>query len=302
MGIYNNFKLFKNGIDNWFSVALNMMVLKRPVNCKIKNVGSVQINGGENLLNSSLFRAVVSANSNKLTEKQIDILKTYLNQFKNEIVTITNLEDGRKFKFYNNEVFTIFESFFYGEYEYLPYCENKKTLIDIGGNIGDTAIYFANKGYDVIAFEPLPQICEIAYKNIDLNPNLKERIKFINKAVSCKNGTLTISFDEENSAIAGEFNKSEKKIDVEATTIKDIITDFQIKPDIIKIDCEGCEVGIIKNSDLSMFSEIIMEYHTNFTSVPKDVLIDILKEQGFELKNIRKGETEGTGIIHMKKQ
>ena len=293
--------IFKNGIKNWFSVALNMLILKKPVECKIKNVGSIQIEGGENLLNSSLFRAVVSANSQDLTDEQLNILKTYLNQFKNDIITITNLEDGNKIKFHNNEVFTIFESFFYGEYEFVPYCEDEKILIDIGANIGDTALYFANKGYDVYAFEPLPQICEIAYKNIDLNPNLKERIKFFNKAVSYKNGTITISYDEKNSAITGEFNESDKKVEVEAITINDIINTFQIKPDVLKIDCEGCEVGIIKNSDLSMFSEIIMEYHTNFTSVPEDTLIKILEKQGFNLINIRKGETEGTGIIYMKK-
>ena len=301
MSIFKNYQLFKNGIENWFSVALNMLILKKPVECKIKNVGSIQIEGGENLLNSSLFRAVVSANSQDLTDEQLNILKTYLNQFKNDIITITNLEDGNKIKFHNNEVFTIFESFFYGEYEFVPYCEDEKILIDIGANIGDTALYFANKGYDVYAFEPLPQICEIAYKNIDLNPNLKERIKFFNKAVSYKNGTITISYDEKNSAITGEFNESDKKVEVEAITINDIINTFQIKPDVLKIDCEGCEVGIIKNSDLSMFSEIIMEYHTNFTSVPEDTLIKILEKQRFNLINIRKGETEGTGIIYMKK-
>lgn len=301
MSILKNFQLFKKGIENWFSVALNMLILKKPVECKIKNVGSIQIEGGENLLNSSLFRAVVSANSQDLTDEQLNILKTYLNQFTNDIITITNLEDGNKIKFHNNEVFTIFESFFYGEYEFVPHCEDEKILIDIGANIGDTALYFANKGYDVYAFEPLPQICEIAYKNIDLNPNLKEKIKFFNKAVSYKNGTLTISYDEKNSAITGEFNESDKKIEVEAITINDIINEFQIKPDVLKIDCEGCEVGIIKNSDLSMFSEIIMEYHTNFTSVPEETLIKILEKQGFNLINIRKGETEGTGIIYMKK-
>lgn len=196
MSILKNFQLFKKGIENWFSVALNMLILKKPVKCKIKNVGSIQIKGGENLLNSSLFRAVVSANSQDLTDEQLNILKTYLNQFTNDIITITNLEDGNKIKFHNNEVFTIFESFFYGEYEFVPHCEDEKILIDIGANIGDTALYFANKGYDVYAFEPLPQICEIAYKNINLNPNLKEKIKFFNKAVSYKNGALTISYDE----------------------------------------------------------------------------------------------------------
>lgn len=301
MSVFDAFKIFKNSVENWFSLIFNRVILNKTVQCRIKNVGSIEIQSGGKLLYSSLFRAVVFASNQDLTNDQLNILKTYLQQFKNEIITITNLEDGKKFKFHNYEVFTIFESFFYGEYEFVPYCEDEKILIDIGANIGDTALYFANKGYNVFAFEPLPQICEIAYKNIDLNPNLKEKIKFFNKAVSYKNGTLTISYDESNSALTGEFNKSDKKVEVEAITIDDIINEFQIKPDVLKIDCEGCEVGIIKNCDLSMFSEIIMEYHTNFTSVPEDTLINILEKQGFNLTNIRKGETEGTGIIYMKK-
>ena len=126
VNLYNNYKLFKNGIENWFSVAINMIILKREVTCKIKNIGSVKVEKGENLLNSSLFRAVVSSNSENISNKQKKILKTYLNQMKDEIVTITNLEDEREFKFINKEIFTIFESFFYGEYENIPYCNSKK--------------------------------------------------------------------------------------------------------------------------------------------------------------------------------
>ena len=121
VNLYNNYKLFKNGIENWFSVAINMIILKREVTCKIKNIGSVKVEKGENLLNSSLFRAVVSSNSENISNKQKKILKTYLNQMKDEIVTITNLEDEREFKFINKEIFTIFESFFYGEYAKITY-------------------------------------------------------------------------------------------------------------------------------------------------------------------------------------
>ena len=300
MSFYNNFRLFKKGIENWFSVALNMIILKKDVNCNIRNVGTVKINRGENYLTSSLFRAVVSSCSKELTNKQIEILKTYLNQFNKKIITITNLEDGKKFNFLNKEIFTIFESFFYGEYDYVPYSDEEKTLIDIGANIGDTALYFANKGYIVYAFEPLPDICDIAEQNINLNQDYKDKIKLINKAVSCKKGTIIINYDETNSAIAGEFNKKGQEIEVESLTIEDIIETYKIKPYFLKIDCEGCEVNIIKNSNLRIFSEIIMEYHTNFTGVKEEILIEVLESQGFSLC-YKNEKDNGIGIIHMKK-
>lgn len=123
------------------------------------------------------------------------------------IVTVTNCEDKNQFKFLNKEIGIIFESFLYGYYDYI-YCSDGEHLIDIGANVGDTAIYFANKGYNVFAFEPLPHICEIAKKNIDLNPTLKEKICFINKAVSCKKGTVTINFNESDTGGAGQFTNA----------------------------------------------------------------------------------------------
>lgn len=47
MSLIEGFKVFKNGIDNWFSVALNMFILKREVNCEIKNIGTVKLGGAK---------------------------------------------------------------------------------------------------------------------------------------------------------------------------------------------------------------------------------------------------------------
>lgn len=67
------------------------------------------------------------------------------------------------------------------------------------------------------------------------------------------------------------------------------------------MDCEGCEVGIIKNSDLSYFSQIIFEYHTGMTGTDENILIDTLKDKGFKL-NKYNPKTESMGIIHMVKK
>ena len=295
-----NFKIFKNGIDNWFHVALNMFILKKGVNCKIRNIGEVRLKEGKNYLNSSLFRALVFSNTKDLSPDQFDLLKNYLPQIDNDVIDLINYEDKHQFKFLNYEISTVFESFLYGDYDYVPYTDNE-SLIDIGGNIGDTAIYFANKGYQVYAFEPVPFIYEKGVENINLNPSLKDKITFVNKACSCKKGFSTINFNVNDPAGASEFKEASQSVKIENTTISDIINDYNIKPNILKIDCEGCEVNIVKHSDLSMFKEIILEYHTNITGVDENILIDILKNQGFELKNQVKFKQNGMGIIHMVK-
>ena len=303
LSLIEGFIIFKKGIENWFSVALNMFLLKRDVNCKIKNIGSVKLKKGKNYLNSSLFRALIFSNSKDLSQEHYDLLKSYLPQIDDEIITVINFEDKNEFKFLNKEVTLIFESFLFGDYEYIPYSGGgQKSLIDVGANVGDTAIYFANKGYEVIAFEPLPHIYNIAIKNISLNPSVKEKIIFVNKAVSCQNGVITINFNENDTAGASEYTIANQQVTVETITINDIIEEYGIRPNILKIDCEGCEANIIKYSDLSMFEQIIMEYHTNNTGVDENILIDCLVNQGFELKSQVKFKKKGMGIIYMVKK
>lgn len=59
-------------------------------------------------------------------------------------------------------------------------------VIDIGGNIGDTALYFAKSGANVISFEPVKHLYELAVENVNLNPTLKDKITFVNKAIGGK--------------------------------------------------------------------------------------------------------------------
>ncbi|WP_296804207.1 FkbM family methyltransferase [uncultured Methanobrevibacter sp.] len=59
-------------------------------------------------------------------------------------------------------------------------------VIDIGGNIGDTALYFVKSGANVISFEPGKHLYELAVENVNLNPTLKDKITFVNKTIGGK--------------------------------------------------------------------------------------------------------------------
>ena len=51
-----------------------------------------------------------------------------------------------------------------------------KTVIDVGANVGDTALYFAERGAEVVAYEPDPANFRWLLANLDLNPTLRSRI------------------------------------------------------------------------------------------------------------------------------
>ena len=109
-----------------------------------------------------------------------------------------------------------------------------RDIIDIGANAADTALYFAkNGGRNIIAFEPVKHLYDLALENISLNPSLKDNIKFVNKAVGGKRGTLDTSAD----SLKGYVDDSEDYL-VEIITVNDILEDYDIQPDILKMDCE----------------------------------------------------------------
>ncbi len=112
---------------------------------------------------------------------------------------------------------------------------------------------------------------------------------------------MEINFNADDTGGASEYKTFNETLKIETITIDDIIKEYNIKPSILKIDCEGCEVNIIKHSDLSMFREIIFEYHTNLTGFDENQLIDILNKQNFKLVKQIKFKQEKMGIIHMVK-
>ena len=54
-------------------------------------------------------------------------------------------------------------------------------------------------------------------------------------------------------------------------------------PDVLKMDCEGCEFEIILNEDLSMFNDIIFEHHSHITGKNYNILIEKLKKENFKI-------------------
>lgn len=154
-----------------------------------------------------------------------------------------------------------------------------RSVIDIGGNVADSALDFANSGAEVIAFEPVKHLFKIGLENISLNPELSDKITFINKAVGAKSGKIDITADSLQGYISNQEN-----YEIEVITIEDILNDYEIEPDILKMDCEGCEFEIIPQYDLSIFNEIIFEHHAQIAGKDYKPLIEILENQGFKIK------------------
>ena len=150
-------------------------------------------------------------------------------------------------------------------------------VVDVGGNVGDTALYFASKGAEVISFEPVKQLYELAKNNVELNKKYLDKITLVNKGIGGKRGFLTF----ESRSVQGYAN--EESYEMEIISPEDLLNNYKFTPDILKMDCEGCEFEIILNNDLTMFNEIIFEHHAKIAGKDYKPLIHKLESDGFKI-------------------
>jgi len=172
--------------------------------------------------------------------------------------------------------YSLFENFVLEQYN----TEIQGDVIDIGANIGDSAIYFALKGAShVYAFEPLSAVYKIALQNIKLN-NLEDKITLINAAVGSKEGKVKVPSSINIEESGGFSITNQGDVEVPVISFNNIIK-MTKDPYLLKMDCEGCEADIIFSTELN-FDKIFVELHQGITKIPHKKLIKKLEEQKYK--------------------
>jgi FkbM family methyltransferase len=179
-------------------------------------------------------------------ERPFDGLRRYLFQAGRYPVTMpirTPLGVVRPVTYSHHDMLTVSEVFCREDYE----CsEQIRTVVDIGSNIGISALYFLTRNSEafVYLFEPQPVNCQKLLKNLE---HFKGRYEFQPIAIALGDGEAEMGF-EETGRYGGIGTGHETKIRIPCREVGGVLRGIIEKRgeiDVLKIDTETLEDEIL---------------------------------------------------------
>jgi FkbM family methyltransferase len=158
-------------------------------------------------------------------------------------------------------------------------CNVGDVVIDAGGCYGDTALYFAEKTGPtgkVAVFEFLPDNLKILYRNLDLNPDLKQRIQVLERPVWSESNQELFIHGNGPATVVSSVARPDNSGSVRTMRIDEIVETKKLdRVDFIKMDIEGAEPEALKGAEavIKQFSPklAITVYHSfsHFWELPR---------------------------------
>ena len=179
--------------------------------------------------------------------------------YKDNIVTTPN---NIKFNIKNFDPL-IFSETFLNDIHFSDFDLKDKIVIQAGGFIGDTALYYAFRGAKIYSFEPDINSYNLALENIKLNPELSKNIVMKNYAIG-NDGEIDFPLEINGSGGSSAYRLQNKKtIKVKSVSIDTILDEFNIEnPFLLDLDIKGKEFEIINDKNISKFKIVRIEYST----------------------------------------
>lgn len=197
------------------------------------------------------------------------------------------------FRTYQNLHTILKEVFFFGEY--VPKGQTETPfIIDCGGNIGVTTLYFKMimPKASILVFEPSTENFQCLEKNIQ--SNRLQDVKAIRAAVCDHEGDITFWDDPKKpgsatSTQAVANTKGDERFRMESVPAVKLSHFIDRPVDVLKMDIEGGEGIVLRELDqsgkLALISEIIFEYHVNSSNKENKLtdIVEILERHGFRI-------------------
>jgi FkbM family methyltransferase len=172
-------------------------------------------------------------------------------------------------------------------------------VVDVGGYIGDFAIYAAArlKAKKVITIEPSPQNFDLLTENIR-NNGLSDKIVCIQKAMTnARSVRLSVKAPENAQwRVSAYYERDQAEMaEVQGISLDEIVRDYSLSNiDLLKLDCEGGEYDILLSTPrevLTKVQNVVLEFHE--ISGWQELLTAVktrLLEEGFRLRVQGRGQ------------
>lgn len=168
----------------------------------------------------------------------------------------------------HGDAMTVAEIFTDDNYVRRVKLPHSPVVVDIGGFIGDFALYAVKRLHAsrVIVCEPSPQNWKLLLKNI-ANNGYEGRIEPVNKAVTDGgDAMMDIDAPDECQCMVSAYSQSGQPLRaVPGISLEQLLRDHAVQDvDLLKIDCEGGEYAILESTPADVFSRIrniVFEYH-----------------------------------------
>ena len=166
-------------------------------------------------------------------------------------------------------------------------CKEDAVVLDIGANIGYTALKLAQKAKfgSVISFEPDPFNYSCCRRNLELNPFLN--VRALNVALGDKSGTVQMELRTPANRGGNRINQGAGNgSQVEIGRLDDFMRGLTVnRVDLMKIDVEGYELKVLKGAEQTIrtFKPILfIEIDDNNLNDQADSAIEVI---AFLVKN-----------------
>jgi len=171
-----------------------------------------------------------------------------------------------------------------------------KTVLDVGGYIGDTAVLFHHLGAEkIIIYEPVKAHIPLIMKNIELN-HINAEVK--NLGVGRAKGLSTVHYHDLNLRFGRDTDDlTLKKMTIMLEDIKNVI--LESHADIAKFNCESCEEAILSldQETIQKISIYVVEMHEEDL---ERQLLEKFKGAGFE--HVRANKPRGLSPLYTLKR
>lgn len=170
-------------------------------------------------------------------------------------------------------------------------------VIDVGANHGFANCYFAQRGANVVAFEPSPTVFELLRHNVQTN-QLEGRVQatcatlgdydgttFLREAPDLGGGMSTI--DPAFAENSGATYATETKIDILSIhTVLGTLAPGRVR--LMKLDCEGSELTILAaltSTERERIDSVAVEYHVQAYPL-RELMEQLLSWKDFHLSKV----------------